>query len=59
MQWICCTVLSTSYVFLPSNIRFPSLNQWAYFFEGTYVNGVVEIKYGREFMFQVLQYLGD
>ena len=72
IQSICCTVPSTSCVFLPSNTHFPNLSQWIYFFGGTCVNGtiafsegrglilgVVLIYHGREFIFPVLQFLGN
>ena len=67
MQSICCTVLSTSHVFLPFKIGFRNLGQWTYFFGVTCIHGtiafsessglilgVAEIKYGREFIFLVL-----
>ena len=72
IERICCAVLSTSHVFLPSNIGFPNLSLWTYFFGGTcndgtitfseshgIILGVVEIKHGRNFIFPVLQYLGN
>lgn len=67
-QSICCPVLSTSYVFLTSNIGFPNLSLWTYFFVGICVNetitfskssglilGVAGITYAREIIFLVLQ----
>ena len=38
MQTTCCTVMSTNYVFLPSNIDFPNLNQQTYFLGGICVH---------------------
>ena len=52
MQIICCTVLPTSYAFLPPNIDFPNLSQRTHFFGGTFSEsselylGMVGIKYG-------------
>ena len=66
IQSNCCTVLSTSYDFLPSYMNFPNLSQWTSSFEPTYIQGsitfsessglilgVVEIKYGQDFIFPV------
>ena len=67
MKNIWYTVLSTSYAFLPFKIGFPNLGQLTYFFGVTCIHGattfsessglilgVVEVKYGREFIFLVL-----
>ena len=64
MQSIYCTVLPTSYVFLPSNIKFPNLSKRIYFFGETCFLAFLEsselillavgTKYGRGFIFPVL-----
>ena len=72
MQSICWAVPSTSYVFLLFNIGFPQLSQCSYFLGGAcicdtitflestgLILGVVGIKYRREFIFPVLQFMGN
>ena len=70
IQSICCTVLSTSFGFMPCNINFP--NSTDLFFWGNlysciiifsesseFILEVVDIKYGWEFIFPVFQNLGN
>ena len=59
MQRICCTVKSTGYVFLPSNVETCANVTIASSEIRGIILRVVGIKYGREFILPVLQYLGN
>ena len=54
MKSICCTVMSTSYAFLPSTVNFPNLSQWTYFYGGNCANGTITISESRELVLWVV-----